>query len=263
MSVNPDRNQHVLGLNEAELRDYFKKELDCPLEIRPGQRYHLLLEELIWLWKDTCGNYEMDCEAKHIYDDDDERDFQLSEDDYDELRPLAISLSTWIEDAKAHYIDRVKPITVVMADSKVYAKHFPHKKMTIPDLKLLAIQKRAGYFFPNISVMELDAIMIKSMKPLFKQIIEKDNIRYGVKYHKKIGVTVTGEETEYLIVEINKSSGTAHCYPCSEQKARSLPKFREILGDQLWYDGDQDERSPKEEVEIDSYVDLETFKDFQ
>jgi hypothetical protein len=256
MNAIPANEQYILTLNEEQLRDYFKASLDCPLPIRSSQRYHLLQDELIWLWKDVCYKHERDVETKYIFDDDDERDFQLSEDDFDELKPLAISLSYWIEDAKNEFLERAKPITAVMANSDIYKKHFPNRKMFIEDLIKLAIQNEAGYFYYDISVMELDDIMIKSIKPFFKQIIDKETIRYGVKCLKKMGVTDIGEESEFLLVEINKSSAIAHAYPCSEEKAKSCQTFKEKVGDQIWYDEDYDVRLPEDEIDINLYIEL-------
>jgi hypothetical protein len=256
MNTIPANEHYILALNEEQLRDYFKLNLDCPLPIRPSQRYHLLQDELIWLWKVVCHKHERNVEAKYIFDDDDERDFQLSEDDFDELKPLAISLSYWIEDAKTEFLERAKPITAVMANSDIYKKHLPNRKMSIADLIKLAIRMEAGYFYHDISVMELDDILIKSIKPFFKQIIDNETIRYGVKCLKKMGVTDMGEESEFLLVEINRSSAIAHAYPCSEVKAKGCQTFKEKIGDQIWYDEDDDIRLPEDEIEINLYIEL-------
>lgn len=256
MDIIPSNEKYILTLNEEQLRNYFKLQLDCPLPVRPGERYHLLQDELIWLWKDVCSKHERDVEAKYIFDDDEERDFQLDEDNFDELKPLAISLSYWIEEAKSDFLKCAKSITSMMADSSIYEKHFPYKKMTVTDLKKLALQKSAGYFYDYISVMELDDILIKTIKPFFKQIIVSETIRYGVRCNKQMGVTDEGDESQYILIEINKSSAVSHAYPCSEEKAKSCQTLREKIGDQLFYNEQEYGRNPEEEIEIKLYTEL-------
>lgn len=256
MDTIASNEKYILTLNEEQLRNYFKEHLDCPLPVRPGERYHLLQDELIWLWKDVCSIHEIDVEAKYIFDDDEERDFQLEEDDFEELKPLAITLSYWIEQAKKDFSERAKSITSMMADSSIYEKHFPHRKMTVTDLKKLAIRKSAGYFYHDISVMELDDILIKTIKPFFKQIILSETIRYGVRCNKQMGVTDEGDESQYILIEINKSSAVSHAYPCSEEKAKSCQTLKEKIGDQIFYDEDEDERNPEQEIEIKLYTEL-------
>ncbi|MBL7868347.1 MAG: hypothetical protein JNM71_10025 [Flavobacterium lindanitolerans] len=248
--MNPSE-KYVLTLNEEQLRDYFKVHLDCPLPIKPGERYYLLQEELLELWKNVCGIHERDVETKYIFDDDDERDFQLSEDGYNELKPLAINLSYWIEQAKNEFLDRSKSITSIMANSNIYKKHFPHKKMDINDLKKLAIKKDAGYFFHNISSMELDNILIKTIKPFFKQIIESETIRYGVKCNKQMGVTDKGNSSQYILIEINKSSAISHAYPCSEEKAKYCQTSKGNIGN-----NEDDKRNSEQKKETKLYYEL-------
>ena len=138
--------------NEDELRNYLKLKLDCPLPIREGEKYCRLKPQLFKMWKEFACNKQINFEAGYIFDDDEERDFQLSEDGYDELKPAAISLSTWIDKAREDFITKCKPITVVVADSSVYAKHYLQKNISQDDICKLAKANNISYFLPRVTV---------------------------------------------------------------------------------------------------------------
>lgn len=251
-----EKELHVINLNEEQLRDYFRKELDCPLPIRENERYSILKDELLWLWKKICYAKERSYEAQYIFYDDEERDFQLEEDDYEELKPLAINLCQWIDDAKEEFLKSVKSITSIMADSNIYEKHLPRKKMSLGELQKLAKNHNAGYFYDTIKISDLDRILLESMKPIFQEILKTETIRYGIKCKERMGVSQLGNETEFILIEINKSSSTSHAYPCEEAKAKSFNSMIRKVKEEIDYDSSFDDRDPEEELEIELFVEL-------
>lgn len=251
-----EKELYVLTLNEEQLREYFKKELDCPLPVREDERYAILKDEIIWLWKKICSTKERSYEAQYICYDDEERDFQLEEDGYDELKAFAINLCQWIDEAKVEFLDSVKPITSIMADNKIYKKHLPQKKMSLDELKRIAKNQDAGYFYDSIKIIDLDGILLQSMKHFFQEIINSEKIRYGVKCKEKMGVSNLGYETEFILIEINKSSSTSHAYPCEEVKAKGIKPLIRKVKDEIDYDVCFDDRNPESEIVIELYVEL-------
>src|SRR5690606_8421014 len=99
-------------------------------------------------------------------------------------------------------------------------------------------------------------LLIKTIKPFYKQIIDSETIRYGVKCKKFMGVTDKAIESQYVLVEINKSSGISHAYPCLEEKAKSCATITEKLCDQIFYN-DDDHENLDEEISIKLYIELE------
>lgn len=229
--------------NEQGLRDFFKKHLDCPLPIRDGEKYNYLREYFIWLWKDIAREYSKDVEAKHIYWDDDECDFQLDEDRDYELRPLANNLITWIEDAREDFLYACSPVLTTIADSKTYEKHFLRMPLTIDQISKLAIKKDVSFLLPEISVSNIEDILNKAVAEVFQEIIRLKEVRISIKLDKNIGLTNKGELTNYMMIDISSNSGISHAYPCSEYEANNnIPILVRDKEDHLDYDSFFDEK---------------------
>ena len=69
------------------------------------------------------------------------------------------------------------------------------------------------------------------------------------------GSSSDGENTPYILMEINRTSQISHSYPCSESKAKSCKTFKEKKGEQLWFD-EYEHDNPEEEIEIKLYHEL-------
>jgi len=242
IELAPDIPKTVEGL-----RDFFKVQLDCPLPIRYGEKYHYLNEHFIWLWKNIAWEHSIDVEAKHIYWDDESRDIELDEDRDYELRPLAISLATWIEKARAEFKEICKPILATVANSEVYEKHFLRNSLSQEEIKRLAIRNNVSYLLPEINEQTIEQILQKAVAELFQEVILLKVIRFSVILNKAIGVTNRGEITNFMMIDINGNSGVVHAYPCSEFEANN--NIKEVVRnkeDELDYDSFfHDEREDK------------------
>jgi hypothetical protein len=232
-----------------ELREFIKDKLDYPLPIREGQKYHHLNEYMIKLWKSIAWSYALNKEAKYIYCDDEDRDFELDEDMYIELKPDAINLATWVEDARAEFLDACRPITALVADRSVYDKHYLYKQIKdIAELKRLAKSENESFFLTEITPDVVEGIILESTQHFFPEIISERRIKYYVKCNKVIGVSKSGGETCYLRIDTDGRTGIAHAYPCDEQEALQANTLLRPKKDEI--DFDCDIENPNEEREI-------------
>jgi len=205
--------------SDKELRSYIKTQLVCPLPIEDGDKYQMFKEELVCLWEEVCWKHSVDDEAKHIYLDNEVRDLELEEDNLFELRPIAINIATWIKDAKKEFHAATRPIQALVAGPSVYGKHYLYKSLKLKEIKKLARKNDCSYFFSNLTSEIISKMFFTSVKKNFLEVISIQNIRYAVECGYSIGVTNTGDETEFLMIEINSSSLIAHAYPCSRDEA--------------------------------------------
>ncbi len=201
--------------------EFIKRELDCPLPIREGEPFDDLKYKLLGLWKEIVRNHSIDIEWHHIYDDDDYRDFELDEDSFEELHPLAVNIQTWINEARAKFLAKVRPITPTVADATIYPKHILKKNISVDEIKKVAVKEDASYLFNEITPNVISKIIHKSAITLFEPIVNLEKIRFSVSCSKEIGVTNTGQITNYLMVEIDCIQAIAHAYPCSIQEAKN------------------------------------------
>lgn len=208
--------------DEEGLRDFFKKYLDCPLPIREGEKYHHLKFHLLKLWRRIAWKYDVNHEAKHIYDEDEDRDFELDEDMAYEMKPLAVNLAMWIDKARNEFLDICKSITEVVGNRKAYDKHYLNSKMSIDEIRRLAIETKESYLLPHITHEIISDILLQATQFFFQEIISEDKIRFCVRCNMDIGITDKGIITRLMLVEIDlkgKHKKNVHAYPCSEQEA--------------------------------------------
>jgi hypothetical protein len=240
-----------------ELVAFFKANLVCPLPINKGESYHELAHELLWLWRSVMNSYSIDGEDGYLIDDEEEMDFQLTEDDEDELRPLAINLASWIEDARAQFLDECMPLSLLIADRNVYAKHILIRRMSIGQIKQLALKNRVSYLYIHVDGALMNKILLKSSIKFFQEIISERNIRFSIKCDEPVGVTKDGIESNYLMVEIDTSSRVAHAYPCSQHEAlHNVKTLIRKAHDQILDDDDDGKLVQDKEIKLTFELDL-------
>lgn len=225
----PDYKCHKkdADFNEQDIdavKEYIKNSLTAPkiFEKEILEQYEELGCLIFLIWVNVCHNYKIDRETTYIRCSTEETDFELDEDDLlIELLPAAQNISRWIECAKKDFIDILKPITVEVADKNIYSKHFLISKNS--DIKELSSKSNISYLASHITASVLKDIYLSNVnKVFFKLLKTRDSVRFSVKEENVVGYS-GGVETNYLMFEVNTSSGITHAYPVSEIEAIKLP----------------------------------------
>ncbi len=242
--------------DEEELRVFIKEQLNCPLPIRENEKFEDLKLHLLWLWKRVVKSQfkSRDNEFIHIYLDDEERDFQLSEDTYEEMNPIAVNLITWIDEAKKEFMEKCKALNAIVADSSVYDKHYLNRVMSNEEIIKLAKSNNISYFLSEINHEIIAKILLKAIENIFQELVSTDKIRFCARCNIPIGVTDNGIITNLMLVEVYqkvKGTATAHAYPCGEQEALMKTKVlyrkkSDEIDFDMWFDDKEDKLIPIE-----------------
>lgn len=228
---------------------YIKEKIDCPLPIRG--KYEFIRNELTWFWIQTVDKYRVDDEDLYVFYDDDLRDEEMSEKLKIELRPVAINLTTWIDKAKEDYLDKMGVLETKIADKEDYPKHF----LSLSKDKIKKRSKNGiSLLYPNINVDVQQRMLKYLFKNFIYEIVNSENLRSVIKWGSPVGA-VNGEETNYLFLELNRSSKLAHAYPCTEKEAfEKKIILKRDSAKELDYDEYFD--GPSEEKEMDLFLEF-------
>jgi hypothetical protein len=226
-------NQQLLGrfnelITERDFKIFISENLECPISCREGERLNIIEQELIALWKEICSKYSTASEEDFIRESYEEESGLFYAEDLDEFKRVSFNLIRWIDTAKIDFLNATKAFNSRMASSKDYPKHYLKSKINKADIIELATKKNISYFFPDINETHLEPILLDSFTEYFDLILKSENLRFGVKVDKKIGISNAGIETNLMMFEINKSGQIAHAYPCNEDEIENLsiePKF--------------------------------------
>lgn len=224
------RQLHAL-INEEDYKNFIKINLECPLPCRVGEPYHFIQEELVELWISYCRDYSTAQEEEFIRKPDEEEAFLFNIEDCDEFKRVSINLTGWIEKAKKKFLERTDILNSTMASSEVYKKHLISRNVSLEEIVKKAKQDKVSYLFSDVTVELLNSLLKESYKTYFKLVIASDTIRYGVKVKNTAGVSSSGNESCWMLFEINRSSKVAHAYPCDSfeiERLSIVPKFCDL-----------------------------------
>ncbi|WP_326982498.1 hypothetical protein VUJ46_20320 [Chryseobacterium sp. MYb264] len=213
---------------EREFIDFIRENLECPINCTQGNRLNIIDQELIALWRHTCSKYSTANEEDFIREVYEEDSSLFYTEDLDEFKRVGFNLIRWINTAKIDFMNATRVFHSKMASSKDYPKHYLTSKINKADIIKLALKKNISYFFSEINESHLEPILLDSFTEYFDLILHSENLRFGVKVDKSIGISNTGIETNLMLFEINKSGQIAHAYPCNEDEIENLdiePKF--------------------------------------
>lgn len=200
-----------------KLRTFIKDIIRCPIYLETGNEE--LQSKLLNHWIQICRKYEIDYETKYIsyqQGGEDEVDFQLDEDSFDELRPAAINLFKWHKEANQEFLNNTKVFSIHMADSIAQNKHYP-----MPALSHQEISKKSksgtSIFYKHITNSKLETLLPQIFEDNFNSLLKKPESRFAVRCINNIGFSF-GVDTNILIVDI--STELAHAYPMLETEAK-------------------------------------------
>lgn len=213
---------------EREFKDFILTNLECPIDCKDGSNLKIIAQELIELWKNVCSKYSIAREEDFIREHYETEPGLFQSEDLDEFKRVSLNLVRWIDEAKKDYLDITKIFNSQMASSKDYPKHYLQNKIDQNAIIKLAIKNNISYFFPEIDENYLQLILLDSFTEYFNLILKSENLRFGVKVAKDIGISKTGTITKFMLFEINKSAQIAHAYPCDANEISNLniePQF--------------------------------------
>ncbi|KXH79588.1 hypothetical protein [Chryseobacterium kwangjuense] len=213
---------------EREFINFISENLECPINCKKGTRLNIIEQELIILWKNVCSKYSVAREEDFIKESYEEQSGLFHIEDFDEFKRVSFNLIQWIDKAKKDFLDITQVFNSKMASAQEYPKHYLKNKMDKDSIIKLAKDKDISYFFPEVTEIHLEPILLDSFTEYFNLILQSENLRFGVKVDKNIGISKTGNETNLMMFEINKSGQIAHAYPCNEDEINKLniePQF--------------------------------------
>jgi len=202
-----------------ELRRHIKEKLKVPRHWISGSRFEKLYDHLYRYWYDLAAQSSIDSEAKYFryLESEAELDFQISEDDESELRPVALNLARWLNQATSAFVSTMGIFCIRVASRNDHSKHYCTPGLSREEIREKSSRSKASKLYSDTDLAVQEQITVQVFSNIFDNLVGLRTASVGVRANKEIGAD-SGVGTNTLNLKIDVSKNLLHYIPISNHE---------------------------------------------